>query len=60
MMKAGASLVELYTGFVYRGGALPRAIARGLLACLDRDGFKTVADAVGVASRSTVSSGPPR
>lgn len=60
MMKAGASLVELYTGFVYRGAVLPRAIARGLLACLDRDGFKTVADAVGVASRSTVSSGPPR
>jgi dihydroorotate dehydrogenase len=60
MITAGASLVELYTGFVYGGPSVPRAVALGLVACLDRDGFKTIADAVGTASRSTVSSGPPR
>lgn len=48
MIKAGAGLVELYTGFVYGGPALPRTIARGLLALLDRDGLRTIADAVGV------------
>jgi dihydroorotate dehydrogenase len=54
MIKAGASLVELYTGFVYGGPGVPRAVARGLLACLDHDGFKNIADAVGTASGSTV------
>ncbi|WP_089155782.1 quinone-dependent dihydroorotate dehydrogenase [Micromonospora sp. NBS 11-29] len=28
MFDAGAALVQLYTGFIYRGPALPRAIAR--------------------------------
>lgn len=28
MFDAGASLVQLYTGFIYRGPALPRAVAR--------------------------------
>ncbi|WBB81360.1 quinone-dependent dihydroorotate dehydrogenase [Micromonospora sp. WMMD882] len=31
MFDAGASLVQLYTGFVYRGPALVRAVARGTL-----------------------------
>ena len=48
MIKAGASLVELYTGFVYGGPGLPRRLARGLAARLDRDGLNTVAEAVGV------------
>jgi dihydroorotate dehydrogenase len=60
MIKAGASLVELYTGFVYGGPAVPRTIARGLLTLLDRDGLKSISQAVGVAAPSTVSSGPPR
>ncbi len=47
MIKAGASLVELYTGFVYGGPALPRTIARGLLSLLDRDGLKSIAEATG-------------
>jgi len=37
----------LYTAFVYRGPAIARAINRGLLDLLDRDGFDSVADAVG-------------
>jgi dihydroorotate dehydrogenase len=46
-IRAGASLVQLYTGFVYRGPGIARSINRGLLDRLDRDGFDTVADAVG-------------
>lgn len=47
-IRAGASLVEIYTGFVYKGITLPRDINRGLLQLLRRDGFKTVGEAVGV------------
>ena len=46
-IRAGASLVQLYTGFVYEGPAIARDINRGLLEMLDRDGFDSVADAVG-------------
>ncbi|EMA40511.1 quinone-dependent dihydroorotate dehydrogenase [Halococcus hamelinensis] len=46
-IRAGASLVQLYTGFVYEGPAIARDINRGLLEMLDRDGFECVADAVG-------------
>jgi dihydroorotate dehydrogenase len=46
-IRAGASLVQLYTGLVYEGPSLAREINRGLLALLDRDGFDSVGDAVG-------------
>ena len=47
-IKAGASLVQLYTGFAYGGPALVRRIKDELAAALKRDGFARVADAVGV------------
>jgi len=46
-IRAGASLVQLYTGLVYEGPGLVTLIKQELLACLDRDGFATIADAVG-------------
>ncbi|MFC7132960.1 MULTISPECIES: quinone-dependent dihydroorotate dehydrogenase [Salinibaculum] len=46
-IRAGASLVQLYTAFIYRGPAIAREINRGLLDLLERDGFDSVADAVG-------------
>jgi dihydroorotate dehydrogenase len=46
-IRAGASLVELYTAFVYRGPAIAREINRGLLELLERDGFDSVDEAVG-------------
>lgn len=51
MIRAGASLVQLYTGFVYRGPALPREINRGLLRQLEREGMRSLADAVGADHR---------
>jgi dihydroorotate dehydrogenase len=46
-IRAGASAVQLYTALVYHGlGLVPRLLA-GLDALLARDGFATVADAVG-------------
>ncbi|MFB6183886.1 MAG: quinone-dependent dihydroorotate dehydrogenase [Haloarculaceae archaeon] len=46
-IRAGASLVQLYTGMIYRGPSIARAINRGLLELLERDGFDSVEDAVG-------------
>ncbi|MBI4395626.1 MAG: quinone-dependent dihydroorotate dehydrogenase [Elusimicrobia bacterium] len=44
---AGASMVEVYTGFIYEGYSLVRDINRGLLDLLKRDGFQSVQDAIG-------------
>jgi len=46
-IRAGASLVQLYSALVYEGPGLATRIARGLLPLLERDGFETVAAAVG-------------
>ncbi len=46
-IRAGASLIQLYSAFAYAGPVLPRRIADGLAALLKRDGFTSVADAVG-------------
>jgi len=47
-IRAGASVVQLYTGLVYEGPGLARDINEGLLELLERDGFDSVEDAVGV------------
>lgn len=46
-IRAGASLVQLYTGMVYQGPGIARRIARGLAQRLERGGFASIADAVG-------------
>lgn len=46
-IRAGASAVQFYTAMVYQGLSLAADIARGLDRLLARDGFKSVADAVG-------------
>ncbi|WP_323191452.1 quinone-dependent dihydroorotate dehydrogenase [Halostella sp. PRR32] len=46
-IRAGASLVQLYTGLVYEGPSLAREINEGLLELLEEDGFNSVEDAVG-------------
>jgi len=49
-IRAGASLVQLYTALVYQGPGVARAIAGELRSLLSRDGFATLADAVGADS----------
>ncbi|WP_336035474.1 quinone-dependent dihydroorotate dehydrogenase [Halobacterium yunchengense] len=46
-IRAGASVVQLYTGLVYRGPGIAKDINEGLLDLLARDGFDSVSDAVG-------------
>ena len=46
-IRAGASLVQLYSAMVYEGPGLGARIARGLEALMRRDGFTSIAEAVG-------------
>ncbi len=46
-IRAGASLVQLYTAMVYYGPGIARRIALGLARRLDRAGFACIAEAVG-------------
>ncbi len=50
-IRAGASLIQLYSAMVYQGPGLVTRINRGLAALLARDGFATLADAVGAGHR---------
>ena len=46
-IRAGASLVQLYSALVFQGPGLVARIKRELLQCLERDGFANVTEAVG-------------
>jgi dihydroorotate dehydrogenase len=46
-IRAGASLVQLYSAMVYQGPGIARRIVRGLEALMRRDGFASIAEAVG-------------
>ena len=46
-IRAGASLVQLYSAMVYEGPGLGTRIAAGLERLMRRDGFSTIAEAVG-------------
>jgi dihydroorotate dehydrogenase len=50
-IRAGASLVQLYSALVYHGPELVTVLQAGLAALLRRDGFANVPDAVGVDHR---------
>lgn len=46
-IKAGASLVELYTSYIYNGPPIVSKIKRELCEILEADGFSSVNDAIG-------------
>ncbi len=46
-IRAGASLVQLYSAMVYRGPRIAREIVSGLERLMWRDGFASIAEAVG-------------
>lgn len=46
-MRAGASLVQLYTAFIYAGPSLPGTILRDLSAYVDREGLGSIAEITG-------------
>lgn len=46
-IKAGASLVQLYTGLVFKGPSVANSINKELIKLLKADGFKSITQAVG-------------
>jgi len=46
-IRAGASLIQLYSAMVYQGPGIARRIAMGLAKRMKREGFANVAEAVG-------------
>ena len=44
LVRAGADLVQMYTGFVYEGPGAPSRIARGLAAMVAREGAASIAE----------------
>ena len=53
-LKAGACLIQLYTALAYKGPGLASEIEAGLLRLMDRDGLKSISEAVG-SSTPTIS-----
>ena len=51
-LAAGASLVQIYTGFIYEGPVLARRIQRGLARLMDNHGYGSVDDLIGSESVS--------
>lgn len=58
MLRVGADLVQVYTGFVYEGPLLPRAIARGLLRQMDAEGARSLEELVHGTSRQRLAHAP--
>lgn len=50
-IRAGASLVEIYTALIYEGPEVNRRIHAGLRSLLRRDGFRHISEAVGADVR---------
>ncbi|MDQ1339191.1 MAG: dihydroorotate dehydrogenase [Campylobacterota bacterium] len=48
-IKAGASLVEIYTALIFNGPSLVKNINEGILKNLKRDGFNHISQAVGAS-----------
>lgn len=46
-IRAGASLVQIYTGFIYGGPSTASRISEGLAEIVEREGYAHLADAVG-------------
>jgi dihydroorotate dehydrogenase len=53
-IKAGASLVQIITGLIYRGPTAVKKINRGLVELLARDGYAHIGEAVGKEARGNL------
>ena len=47
-VKAGASLIQIYTGLVYQGPGLIRDIKEGLVRLMEEDGHSSISKVVGI------------
>jgi dihydroorotate dehydrogenase len=51
-IRAGASLLQLITGMIYRGPGVVSEINQGLVHLLQRDGFNSISQAIGVDAKN--------
>lgn len=51
-IKLGASLVQIYTGFIYEGFGLVEKIKKDLDLLLKKDGFDNISQAIGINTKS--------
>lgn len=49
-IKAGASLIQIYSALVFQGPELANQINEDLLKFIERDGFRSITDAVGTSA----------
>jgi len=49
-IRAGATALQIYTGWIYEGPGLVKSILKGLLKKLKADGFQNLQEAVGTNS----------
>ncbi|MED4401390.1 quinone-dependent dihydroorotate dehydrogenase [Metabacillus fastidiosus] len=47
-IRAGASLVQVYTGMIYEGPGIAKAINKRLVQLMERDGFTNISQVIGV------------
>lgn len=50
-IRAGASLIQLYSAFVYHGPPIAYTVATELAQCLRNDNFQSIQDAIGADHR---------
>ena len=50
-IKCGASLVQIYTSFVYEGPFFPRNLNQELMRLMERDGVRNIRDAIGTEAK---------
>ncbi|MDR2789742.1 MAG: quinone-dependent dihydroorotate dehydrogenase [Campylobacteraceae bacterium] len=48
-LKAGASLVQIYTSFIYEGPKIAGNINKGILELMDKEGFHSIKEIIGAA-----------
>jgi dihydroorotate dehydrogenase len=53
-MRAGATLVQVYTGFVYEGPLLPSRMAKALLRRARQAGFPSLQSVIGTSDRASL------
>ena len=46
-LKAGASLVEVFTALIFKGPSLVKEINKGILSLMEKEGFKDINEVIG-------------
>ncbi|MDP1419758.1 quinone-dependent dihydroorotate dehydrogenase [Peribacillus simplex] len=50
-IRAGASLVQVYTGMIYQGPGIVKSINKRLLELMEKDGFTNIRQVIGIDSK---------